>query len=92
MVVCDNTDSQLQVFADIEEQNVKVMALVRVMSDLLAAEEKLNEVKQVNMKGSLVAEAELFDFDSVASKLKNTLKTTGSAAKKLLCNSSSSTH
>ena len=92
MVVCDNTDSQLQAFADIEEQNVKIMALVRVMSDLLAAEEKLNEVKQLNMKGNLVAEAELFDFNSVASKLKNTLKTIGSAAKKLLCNSSSATH
>lgn len=93
MVVCDNTDSQLQAFAaNTEEQNAQIMGLVRVMGDLLAAEEKLKEVKQLNiMKSNLVAEAELFDFDSISTKLKSTLKKIGSAAKNLLCNSSSTT-
>ena len=95
MVVCDNTDSRLQAFAyntDSEKEDAEIMALVGVMSDLLAAEEKLKEVKQLNMKGNLVAEAELFDFESIASKVKSTLTKVGSAAKKLLCKSNSSTH
>ena len=94
MVVCDNTDSRLQAFAyntDSEKEDAEIMALVGVMSDLLAAEEKLKEVKQLNMKGNLVAEAELFDFESIASKVKGTLTKVGSAAKKLLCKSNSST-
>jgi hypothetical protein len=90
LVVCDNADSQLQ---DTEKQDAKIMALVGAMSDLLAAEEELKEMKQkqLNMKGNLVAEAELFDFDfdSIASKLKGTATKIGSAAKTLLCNSSS---
>ena len=40
MVVCDNTDSQLQAFANTEEQDANIMALVGVMGDLLAAEDK----------------------------------------------------
>ena len=91
MVVCDKTDSQLQAFAstDSEKEDAEIMALVGVMSDLLAAEEKLKEVKQLNMKGNLIAEAELFDFESIASKVKSTLTKVGSAAKKLLCKSNS---
>jgi hypothetical protein len=93
-VVCDNTNSQLQAIAsNTEEQDAKFMALVGAMGDLLAAEEELKEMKQkqLNMKGNLVAEAELFDFDfdSIASKLKGTAIKIGSAAKTLLCNSSS---
>ena len=93
MVICGNTesDTQLQAFADTEVQDAKVMALIRVMSDFLAAEEKLNVVKQLNMKGNHYAEAELFDFYSIASKVKNAFKMIGSAAKNLLCNSSSAT-
>ena len=87
--VCDNTaDSQLQAFADNEEENAKIMALVNVMNDLLTAEEKLDQVKQLNMKGSLVAEAELFNgqwIDTLKSKLKSAIYKIGGAAKKLLC-------
>ena len=87
--VCDNTaDSQLQAFANIEEENAEVMALVNVMNDLLTAEEKLDEVKQLNMKSTLIAEAELFDgqwIDTLKSKLKSAIYKIGGAAKKLLC-------
>ena len=87
--VCDNSaDSQLQAFANIEEDNAEVMALVKVMNDLLTAEEKLNEVKQLNMKDSLTAEVELFDgqwIDTLKTKLKNAIYKIGGAAKKLLC-------
>ena len=87
--VCDNTaDSQLQAFADTEEDNAQIMALVKVMNDLLTAEEKLDEVKKLNMKSNLVAEAELFDgqwVDTIKSKLKSAIHKIGGAAKKLLC-------
>ena len=84
--VCDNTDSQLQFFASNGEKDANIMALVKVMNDLLAAEEELDEVKQLNMKGNLVAEAELFDWvDSVKNKLKSTFHKIGAATKKLLC-------
>ena len=87
--VCDNTaDSQLQAFANIEEENAEVMALVNIMNDLLTAEEKLDEVKQLNMKSTLLAEAELFDgqwIDTLKSKLKSAIYKIGGAAKKLLC-------
>ena len=88
--VCDktNTNPQLQEFADNEEQNANIMALVKVMNDLLTAEEKLDEVKQLNMKGNLIAEAELFDWqwiDTLKSKLKSAIYKIGGAAKKLLC-------
>jgi hypothetical protein len=87
LVVCDNTDSaQLQVFANNEERDANVMALVKVMHSVLAAEEKLDEIKQLSMKGNLVAETELFDWvDSVKSKLKGTFRKIGSATKMLLC-------
>lgn len=85
--VCDNTVSQLQGFAGREERDANVMALVHVMSDVLGAEERLDEVKQLNVKGNLVAQAELFDWvNSVKSKLKSTFCTIGAATKKLLCN------
>ena len=85
-VVCDNTDSQLQAFANNEERDANIMGLVRVMNDLLTADEKLDEVKQLKMKGNLIAEAELFDWvDSVKTKLKSTFRKIGAATKKLLC-------
>ena len=59
MFVCDNTDPQLQAFVDSEEQGTQIMALVKVMNDLLNAEEKLDKIKQLNMKDNLVAEAKL---------------------------------
>ena len=87
--VCDNTaDSQLQAFTNNEERDAKIMALVKVMNDLLTAEEKLNEVKRLNMKGNLIAEVELFDgqwVDSVKSTLKSIYSKIGAATKKLLC-------
>ena len=84
--VCDNTDSQLQAFANNEERDADIMGLVRVMNDLLTADEKLDEVKQLKMKGNLIAEAELFDWvDSVKSKLKSAFRKVGAATKKLLC-------
>ena len=86
-VVCDNTtDSQLQAFTNNEERDAKIMALVNVMNNLLAAEEKLNEVMQLNMKGNLVAEAEFFDWvGSIKNKLKSAFHKIGGAVKKLLC-------
>ena len=88
--VCDKTDTdpQMQDFADNEEQNAQIMALVSVMNDLLTAEKKLDEVKQLQMKSSLIAEAELFDgqwFSTFKSKLKSAIYKIGGAAKKLLC-------
>ena len=88
--VCDNTDSQLhQEIANIEERDADVMALIEVMSDLLAADEKLDKVKQqINMQDDLTAKAEHFDWvDTVKTKLKSTLSKVGGAAKKLLCGS-----
>ena len=88
LAVCDNTDSaQLQGLANNEERDANIMALVKVMDNVLAAEEKLDEIKQLSMKGNLVAKAELFDWvDSVKNKLKGTFHVIGSATKKLLCN------
>ena len=51
MVVCKNTaDSQPQAFANDEEQDAKILALVKIMNDLLVAEEKLDEDKQLKMR------------------------------------------
>ena len=88
IAVCDNTDSvQLQGLANDEERDANIMALVKVMDNVLAAEEKLDEIKRLNMKGNLVAKAEFFDWvDSVKNKLKGTFRVIGSATKKLLCN------
>ena len=84
--VCNNTDSQLQHFANSGERDANIMALVKVMNDLLVAEKKLDEVKQLNMKGNLVAKAEFFGWvDSVKNKLKSTFHKIGAATKKLLC-------
>ena len=87
IAVCDNTDSaQLQGLANNEERDANIMALVKVMDNVLAAEEKLDEIKRLSMKGNLVAKAELFDWvDSVKNKLKGTFRVIGSATKKLLC-------
>ena len=90
LAICNKTttDPQLQEFADIEEQNAQVMALVRVLNDLLTAEEKLDEVMQLKMKSNLVAEAELFGrqwFSILKRKLKSTIYKIGGAAKELLC-------
>ena len=88
MGVCDNTDLQLQAFADNEEQDAQIMVLVKLMNDLLNAEEKLDNAKQLNMKGDLVAEAEL--FDTLKTKLKSAITKIGGTAKMLLCNSNRS--
>ena len=90
LAICNKTttDPQLQEFADIEEQNAQVMALVRVLNDLLTAEEKLDEVMQLKMKSNLVAEAEFFGrqwFSILKRKLKSTIYKIGGAAKELLC-------
>lgn len=90
LVICNNTNSdpQLQEFANVEEQNAQVMALVTVMNDLLTAEEKLDEVMQLNMKSNLVAEAEFFGgqwFSTLKRKLKSAIYKIGGAAKTLLC-------
>ena len=90
LVICNNTNSdpQLQEFANVEEQNAQVMALVTVLNDLLTAEEKLDEVMQLNMKSNLVAEAEFFGgqwFSTLKRKLKSAIYKIGGAAKTLLC-------
>ena len=90
LAICNNTntDPQLQEFANVEEQDAQVMALVTVMNDLLTAEEKLDEVMQLNMKSNLVAEAEFFSrqwFSTLKRKLKSAIYKIGGAAKTLLC-------
>lgn len=55
-VVCDRT-SRLQEYTNNEERDAKIMALVKSMSDMLAALEKLRTIKELNMKGNLVTEA-----------------------------------
>ena len=85
--VCDNTDSQLQAYANNEERDAKIMALVEVMNDLLTAEKQLDKVTQLNMQDNRVAEIELFDWlGSVKSKLKSTFYKIKGATKRLLCN------
>ena len=90
LAICNNTNTgpQIQEFANVEEQNAQVMALVTVMNDLLTAEEKLDEIMQLNMKSNLIAEAELFGgqwFSTLKSKMKNAIYKIGGAAKTLLC-------
>ena len=90
LAICNktNTDPQLQEFANIEEQDAQVMALVTVMNDLLAAEEKLDEVMQLNMKSNLIAEAEFSGrqlFSTLKKKMKSTIYKIGGTTKTLLC-------
>ena len=60
-VVCDEL-TQLQEYTDNEEKEAKIMALVKVMDDLLDAKETNKIKKQLNRKDNRVAEAELFDL------------------------------
>lgn len=78
-VICD-PDSQLQEY---EERDAKIMALVKVMSDMLAAQENLSQAKKLNMKDNLVAEAEL--FDSISDALGGALDVIGGVTKEVLC-------
>ena len=81
-VVCDST-SWLQEYAGSEEKEVKIMALVKVMSDMLTAQEKLSEAKKLNMENNLVAKTELFDL--VSDALEGALDVIGDSAKEVLC-------
>lgn len=79
-VVCD-PDSQLQEYAGNEERDAKIMALVKVMSNMLAAQEKL---KKLNVEDNLVAKTEL--FDSISDALGGALDIVGGVTKGVLCN------
>ena len=81
-VVCDST-SWLQEYAGSEERDAKIMALVKVMSDMLTAQVKLGEAKKLNMEDNLVAKAELFDL--VSDALEGALDVIGDSAKEVLC-------
>ena len=59
-IVCDEV-TRLQDYTDIEERDAKIMALVKIMDDLLDAKET-NKFQQHSMKDNRVAEAELFDW------------------------------
>ena len=64
------------------------MALVTVMNDLLTAEEKLDEVMQLNMKNNLVAEAERFSGQWISALkriMKSAIHKIGGTTKTLLC-------
>ena len=84
-VVCDR-NTQLQEYADNEEIDAQIMALVKVMNDLLAAQEKVNKVKKLNTKDNRIAEAEL--FDSVSDALGGALDFAGGVAKGVICSDS----
>ena len=81
-VVCDST-AWLQEYAGSEEKDAKIMALVKVMSDMLTAQEKLSEAKKLNMEDNLVVKAELFDL--VSDALEGALDIIGDTAKEVLC-------
>ena len=88
-LVCRSDEaSQLQDYTDNEERDVQIMAIIKVMDDILAVKEKLNKVKQLNviMKDNRVAEAELFDWvDSVGETLGNVYDKLKTTAKYFLC-------
>ena len=81
-VVCDHT-SRLQEYTDNEERDAKIMALVKSMSDMLAAQEILNKVKKLNMEGNLVTEAGW--FDSISDAVGGAVDVLGDAAKGVIC-------
>ena len=86
-VVCNSADSQSWVqeyYAGNEEKDAKIMGIVKVMSDLLAARETLSEAKKLNAEDNIVAKAEL--FDTVSDALEGALGVVGGAAKTVLCN------
>ena len=88
-LVCRKDEaSQLQEYTDNEERDAQIMAIIKVMDDILAVKEKLNKVKQLNMimKGNRVAEAELLDWvDSIGETLGNVYDKLKTTAKRLLC-------
>lgn len=60
-VVCDKL-TQLQEYTDNKQKGAKIMALVKVMDDLLDVKETNKIKQQLNMINNHVAEAELFDW------------------------------
>lgn len=81
-VVCAST-LQLQEYAGNEKRDAKIMALIKVMSDMLAAQEMLSKAKKLNMEENLVAKAEL--FGTIGNALDDALDVVGDTAKKVLC-------
>ena len=81
-LVCDPA-SQLQEYTSNEEKDAKIMALVKVMSDMLAAQETLSKVKELNMKGNIVTEAGW--FDSISDAVGGAVDVLGDAAKGVMC-------
>ena len=59
------------------------MALVKVMSDMLAAQETLSKVKELNMKGNIVTEAGW--FNTISDAVGGAVDILGDAAKGVMC-------
>ena len=66
-----------------EERAAKLMALVKVMGDVVLAQGKLSEAKKLNVENNVVAKAEL--FDAISDALDGALGFVGDTAKTLLC-------
>ena len=88
-VVCDRNsaadDSWIQEYSvgNEEEKDAKLMALVKVMGDVVTAQEKLSEAKKLNVENNIVAKAEL--FDAISNALDGALGFVGDTAKTVLC-------
>lgn len=88
-VVCDRNsaadDSWIQEYSvgNEEEKDAKFMALVKVMGDVVTAQEKLSEAKKLNVENNIVAKAEL--FDAISNALDGALGFVGDTAKTVLC-------
>lgn len=66
-----------------EERDAKLMALVKIMGDVVMAQGKLSEAKKLNVENNVVAKAEL--FDAISDALDGALGFVGDTAKTLLC-------
>lgn len=66
-----------------EERDAKLMALVKVMGDVVTAQGKLSEAKKLNVENNVIAKAEL--FDAISDALDGALGFVGDRAKMLLC-------
>jgi hypothetical protein len=87
-VLCDRdsvADSWIQEYyaGNEEEKDAKLVALVKVMGDMLAAQGKLSEAKKLNVENNVVAKAEL--FDAIGDALGGALDFVGDTAKGVLC-------
>ena len=86
-VVCNSADSQSWVqeyYAGNQEKDAKIMGIVKVMNDMLAARETLSEAKKLIAEENVVAKAEL--FDTISDALEGALDIVGDTAKTVLCN------